>query len=105
MAITKPTPDIYKTLSIALGSIVVTLIGAYFIAVHNAVTKDELPGLIQQYSPYTTDAKDIKAKLDELRDAQVKSTEQLRQVQIDTARIGEKLGVTASPGLAAKDKQ
>ena len=101
----KTTPDIYKTLTVALGSIIVTLVGAYFVAAHNAVTKEELPGLIQQYSPYTSDAKDIKAKLDELRDAQIKTAEQLRQVQIDTARIGEKLGVTASPGLAAKDKQ
>lgn len=98
-------PDIYKTLAVALGSVVVTLIGAYLMSARNAVTKDELPGLIQQYSPYTTDAKDIKAKLDELRDAQVKTTEQLRQVQIDTARIGEKLGVTASPGVALKERE
>ena len=98
-------PEVYKTLTIALSSIVVTLIGAYFIATHNAVTKEELPGLIQQYSPYTTDAKDIKAKLDELRDEQVKTTEQLHQVQIDTARIGDKLGVTASPGIALKDRK
>lgn len=95
-------PEIYKTATVVLASVIVTLIGAYFMAARNAVTKDELPGLIQQYSPYTTDAKDIKAKLDELRDAQVKTTEQLHQVQIDTARIGEKLGVTASPGIALK---
>jgi hypothetical protein len=96
--------DVYKTLSIALGSIIVTLIGAYLMAARNAVTKDELPGLIQQYSPYTADSKDIKAKLDELRDAQIKTTEQLHQVQIDTARIGEKLGVTASPGVALRNR-
>jgi hypothetical protein len=94
-----PPPDIYKTLSIAFGSIIVTLVGAYFMAAHNAVTKDELPGLVQQYSPYTADSKDIKAKLDELRDAQIRTTEQLRQLQIDTARIADKLHITASPGI------
>jgi len=95
----------YKTVAVALGSIVVTLVGAYFVATRDVVTKAELPGLMRQSNPYEGDAKDIKAKLDELRDAQIKTAEQLRQVQIDTARIGEKLGVTASPGLAAKDKQ
>jgi hypothetical protein len=97
--------DIYKTMTIAFGSIIVSLIGAYFISAHNTVTKDELPGLIQQFSPYTADSKDIKAKLDELRSEQVRTTEQVRQLQIDTARIGEKLGVTASPGVALKERK
>jgi hypothetical protein len=95
---------IYKILTVALGSIVVTLVGAYFLATHDSVKKEDLPGLVQQYSPYTADSKDIKAKLDELRDSQVKTEEQLHQLQIDTARIGEKLGVTASPGVALKNK-
>jgi hypothetical protein len=98
-------PDVYKTLTVAFGSIIVTLVGAYFVAAHNAVTKDEIPGLIQQYSPYTSDSKDIKTKLDELRDSQVRTTEQLHQLQIDTARIADKLGVQASPGVALKPHQ
>jgi hypothetical protein len=96
----KPAPDIYKTLTITLASIVVTLIGAYFLAARNVVTKEELPGLIQQYSPYTVDSKDIKTKLDELRFEQIRTTEQVRQLQIDTARIGEKLGVPGTPAAS-----
>lgn len=97
------TSDIYKTLSIAFGSIIVTLIGAFFVANRNAVSKEELPGLIQQYSPYTSDSKAIQSKLDELQIQQAQTIEQVRQIQIDTARISEKLGVSASPGVALKE--
>jgi len=100
----QPRNGIYKTLAVTLGGVIVTLVGAYLVATHNVVTKEDLPGLIQQYSPYTADSKDIKAKLDELRDSQVKTTEQLHQLQIDTARIADKLGVVASPGVALKSK-
>ena len=96
--------DIYKTVTVALGSILVTFIGVYFTSNHNAVTKEELPGLIQQYSPYTVDAKSIQSKLDELAIEQAKTTEQLHQLQIDTARISEKLGVPASPGVRLKQR-
>jgi hypothetical protein len=96
--------DIYKTTTIILGSIVVTIVGAYFMAARDAVKKEDLPGLIQQYSPYTADSKNIQSRLDVLQIEQAKTTEQLRQLQIDTARIGEKLGVTASPGIALKNK-
>jgi hypothetical protein len=63
---------------------------------HNVVTRDDVPSLIAQYSPYTTDAEAIKVQLtqqaQEIGDMQA----QIRQLDLDVARVSEKLGVHAA---------
>lgn len=90
--------DIYKTISMCLGSALVTLTAAYYAAAHNAVTHDEFPGLILQYSPYTGDQKNIQTQLNSLYEQNGRLQTQVGQLQNDVARISEKVGVPARPG-------
>lgn len=90
--------EIYKTMTACLGSALVTMMGAYMLATHDTVTKAEMPGYISQYSPYTSDQKEIKGQIDSLAVQTTTLQDQVRQLQIDTARISEKLGVPAHPG-------
>lgn len=90
--------DIYKTITLCLSSALLTLMAAYYTAARNAVTHEEMPGLILQYSPYTGDQKDIRTKLDELYQQNGQLHSEVQQLQIDIARISEKVGVTAHPG-------
>lgn len=91
--------EIYKTLTTLLSGMLITLIGAYLVSNHNVVTHEEFSGLVQQYSPYTSDQKGIREKLDTLSEQNVRLQTQVEQLQIDTARISEKLGVPAHPGV------
>lgn len=95
------TPDreasVYKTLSIALSSAFLTLCGAYYTSERNVVTHEEFPGLVQQYSTYTGDQKDIQNKLNNLYEQNGHLRGQVEQLQSDIARISEKVGVPAHP--------
>lgn len=96
------TPDreasVYKTLSIALSSAFLTLCAAYYTAERNVVTHEEFPGLVQQYSTYTGDQKDIQSKLSTLYEQNGRLQSQVGQLQSDVARISDKVGVPAHPG-------
>ena len=89
--------DIYKTFTIFLSGVLVSIVGAYFASAHDVVTKADLPGLMRQYNPYENDSKDIKAKLEELAEHQAEQGAQLMQLQVDTGRISERVGVPAHP--------
>jgi hypothetical protein len=88
---------IYKVAAISLASIVISLIGAYFVATHNTVTKEELPALIIQNNPYIQDAKDIKSKLDDLKERVIRLDDYQKQIGQDVANVAAKAGVTAHP--------
>jgi hypothetical protein len=88
---------IYKMVAGCLGSALIGVVGAYFVATHNVVTKDELPALIIQNNPYTQDAKDIKSKLDDLKERVIQLDDYQKQIGKDVANIAAKAGVTASP--------
>lgn len=88
----------YKSATLILASALVTLIGAYFVNQKNVVTREELPGLIEHYNPYTQDQKDLKNQVQGLRDEVVELRGQVRQLQTDVGNISAKLGVVAQPG-------
>jgi uncharacterized membrane protein len=88
---------IYKIIAVCLMGVVVSVVGAYFAASHNVVTKEELPALIQQNNPYTQDAKDIKSKLDDLKERIIKLDDYQKQIGQDVADIAAKSGVSAHP--------
>lgn len=93
----KPTNGIYKMVAACLVTALFTLVGAYFIATHNVVTKDDLPALIQKNNPYTEDAKDIKSKLDDLKERVIKLDDYQKQIGQDVSDIAQKARVTAHP--------
>lgn len=101
----KASNDVYKTISMCLGSALLTLAGAYFTMSRNAVSRDEMPALVQQNNPYVQDAKDIKAKLDDLRDRVIHLDDHQRQMGEDVAAIAAKAGVTAHPIAGAGGRQ
>ena len=88
---------IWKTAALVLSSSLVSMMGAYFLATKNAVSKDELPAIIQQNNPYTKDAADIKSKLDDLKERVIKLDDYQKQIGQDVANIAAKSGVTAHP--------
>ena len=96
---------IYKTVSLCLASAFISLTGAYFVASHNVVTKEELPALIQQNNPYTQDAKDIKSKLDDLKERIILLDAYQKQIGQDVANIAAKSGVTAHPITDSEGKR
>jgi hypothetical protein len=93
----QPRNGIYKMVAACLLSAVVALIGAYFVATHNAVTKEELPALMEQHNPYTQDQKDIKSKLDDLKERVIRLDDYQKQIGQDIANVAAKAGVTAHP--------
>lgn len=93
----QPRNGVYKMVAACLGTAVVTLAGAYFAATHNVVTKEELPALIMQNNPYEKDAKDIKSKLDDLKERVIQLDDYQKQIGKDVANIAAKAGVTAAP--------
>lgn len=60
----------------------------------SVVTRDDMPALIAQYSPYTTDAEAIKVQLTEQAREIGEMQEQIRQLDLGVAQISEKLGVS-----------
>lgn len=62
---------------------------------HNVVTRDDMPALIAQYSPYTTDAEAIKVQLTEQAQEIGEMQEQIRQLDLGVAQISAKLGISA----------
>lgn len=90
--------SIYKMATLILASALITLLGAYFASQKNVVTREELPGLIEHYNPYTQDQKDLKNQVANLQNEVVELRGQVRQLQTDVGNISAKLGVTASPG-------
>lgn len=105
MASGKPPSDIYKNATMVLATALISMTGAYFLATKNAVSKDELPAIIKLNNPYENDAKDIKNKLDDLRDRVIKLDVQQRQIGVDIAGIAAKAGVTAHPITDSGDSQ
>jgi hypothetical protein len=89
--------DIYRTLTLCLASALVSMVSAYLIATHNIVTREELPALIQQNNPYVQDAKDIKNKLDDLRERVIRLDDYQKQIGQDVADVAAKSGVSAHP--------
>jgi uncharacterized protein (UPF0335 family) len=93
----KPTNGIYKMVAAVAISVAVSLAAAYFVATHNVVTKDDLPALIQKNNPYTEDAKDIKSKLDDLKERVIKLDDYQKQIGQDVSDIAQKARVPAHP--------
>ncbi len=96
---------LYKTIALCLASALVSMLGAYYMATKNAVTKDELPAIIQQNNPYTKDAADIKSKLDDLRERVIRLDDYQKQIGQDVAGIAAKSGVTAHPVTDANQER
>lgn len=100
------TEGLYKTIATFLAGVVLSGCVSWFLGPKNAVTQQELigmmPGLISQYSPYTQDAKTLTDQLTNVRAEQAKEGAQIEQMQIDLARVSEKLGVTAHPGAETR---
>ena len=94
--------DWYKTTTVFLAGVVMSLVGSLLLVPRNVLTKDDLdrlmPQYIAEYSPYTGDAKNIATQLQELHDQNIATQERLRQIQIDVANISAKVHVTADPG-------
>jgi hypothetical protein len=102
--IVKQPSDIYKTATIFLAGALLSMITAYVAISRNAVTKDELPALIQQNNPYTQDAKDIKTRLDDLKERIILLDAYQKQIGQDVADIASSTGVTARPITNNKGK-
>jgi hypothetical protein len=67
---------------------------------HNVVTRDDMPALIAQYSPYTADAEAIKVQLtDQAREIGAMQM-QVEQLELGVAQISEKLGISAHAASA-----
>jgi hypothetical protein len=64
---------------------------------HNVITRDDMPALIAQHSPHTTVAAAIKVQLSEQAQDITDMQAQIRQLDLDVARVSEKLGVRATP--------
>lgn len=102
----RQAPDIYKTATVTLAGIVITLIGSWMTIGRNTLTKDEfeklVPGLVQVNNPYTLDQRNIGSQLTALHDEQVRQSAALQQIAIDVGRLSEKAGVAAHPTLETK---
>lgn len=98
-----PTQDVWKSLALFLGGVILSGCVSWFLGPKNAVTQQELnsmmPGLISQYSPYTQDQKVLSEQLLTFREVQVKQGAAIEQMQIDLARVSDKLGVPAHPAI------
>jgi hypothetical protein len=79
-----------------LGCLAGMLLMAFSIG-RNIVTRDDVPALIAQYSPYTTDAEAIKAQLAQQAQQIAAMQSQIQHLEIGVAQISDKLGVTAPP--------
>lgn len=77
-----------------LGCLAGMLLMAFSIG-RNIVTRDDVPALIAQYSPYTTDAEAIKAQLAQQAQQVAAMQTQIQRLEIGVAQISEKLGVAA----------
>jgi hypothetical protein len=93
----KPSQDWYKTATVFLAGALVSMIGAYFLSAKNVVTKEDLPALVRQLNPYEGDSKDIKSKLDDLKERVILLDAYQKQIGRDVANIAAKAGVSASP--------
>jgi septal ring factor EnvC (AmiA/AmiB activator) len=67
----------------------------------NIVTRDDVPALIAQYSPYTADAEAIKAQLTQQAQQIDAMQTQIQRLEVGVAQISEKLGVPAPPVTSA----
>lgn len=83
-----------------LGCLAGMLLMAFSIG-RNIVTRDDVPALIAQYSPYTTDAEAIKAQLAEQAQQIGAMQSQVQHLEIGVAQISDKLGVAAPPITSA----
>ncbi len=77
-----------------LGCLAGMLLMAFSIG-RNIVTRDDVPALIAQYSPYTTDAEAIKVQLTQQAQEIGAMQTQISRLDVAVARISEKLGVAA----------
>jgi hypothetical protein len=66
----------------------------------NVVTRDDIPALIAQYSPYTTDAEAIKVQLGQQAQEIGAMQAHIQQLEVGVAQISEKLGIPAHPPSA-----
>lgn len=83
-----------------LGCLAGMLMMAFSIG-RNIVTRDDVPALIAQYSPYTADAEAIKAQLAQQAQQISAMQAQVQRLEIGVAQISEKLGVAAPPASNA----
>lgn len=92
---------IWQKVAFAMCGLVIGLIAMSFTAGRNTVTRDDLttmmPGMISQYSPYTQDAKAIRLQLDDQANQIGELQAQIAQLDVDIARISDKLNVPAHP--------
>lgn len=93
--------DPWQKVALFLGGVIVSLVGALAAYPHNVVTREELPGLVASYatsgSQYTKDATDLRKQLDDQSHEIGEMRAQMQQLQVDVARISERLGVPAHP--------
>lgn len=79
-----------------LGCLAGMLLMAFSIG-RNIVTRADVPALIAQYSPYTTDAEVIKVQLAQQAEQIGAMQSQIQHLEIGVAQISDKLGVAAPP--------
>jgi hypothetical protein len=79
---------VWKTAALFLAGMVVTLGGAWITSNHDAVTRAEVPALLRTYTDEMIAIREQNARLEE----------KVNQLQVDVARISERLGVPAHPG-------
>lgn len=95
--IAKAENGIYKMATVFLSGALLSMVSAYFLSAKNVVTKDDLPALVRQLNPYEGDSKDIKSKLDDLKERVIRLDDYQKQIGKDVANIAAKAGVSASP--------
>lgn len=61
---------------------------------HNVVTRDDMPALIAEYSPYTADAEAIKVQLTQQAQEIGEMQTHVQQLELGVAQISEKLGIS-----------
>lgn len=86
----EPTPDVWKNIAMFLSGVVLALAGAWFTSQRNAVTRDDLPTLMQ---PYKMEMDAIEGRQKVSHDERVAQDAKLEGIQIQLAKISERLGI------------
>jgi hypothetical protein len=94
---TQESQAMWQKVALFLAGIIVAGVGSFAAYPRNIVTRDELPGLVASYatsgSQYTKDSADLRRQLDDQSHEIGEMRAQMQQLQVDVARISERLGV------------
>jgi hypothetical protein len=79
---------IWKAAALFLAGVVVTLSGAWFSVTRDSVSRTEIPVMMKEYTDQLISVREQNARMEE----------KMIQLQVDVARISERLGVPMHPG-------